>query len=175
MKGSNEKVAKKFAGKEGTLLIITIKNNKERNYCFSIKDFSRYSNEGEVLISSFCKYIVTEIIRDEKGNDIVKLDCDNNITSLVNKNEINSSCVVHGRMLLNKKVFEIKDKLIKHDNDEYYLPHALLNYSDVEGFKYTGKYFNLGSKTGFIKASIHYALKDTKQKEDLIKYIKEEL
>ena len=72
----NEKVAKKFAGKEGTLLIITIKNNKERNYCFSIKDFSRYSYEGEVLISSFCKYIVTEIIRDEKGNDIVKLDCE---------------------------------------------------------------------------------------------------
>ena len=78
-------------------------------------------------------------------------------------------------MLLNKKIFDIKDKLIKHENDEYYLPYALLNFNDVYGYKYTGNYFNLGSKTGFIKASIHYALKDENVKDDLIRYIKEEI
>ena len=106
---------------------------------------------------------------------IVKLDNENNIIDLVKKEDNHSNCIVHGRMLLNKKVFTIKDKLIKFDNDEYYLPHALLNFNDVHGYKYTDKYFNLGSKTGYIKASIHFALKDTKQRDDLINFMKEEI
>ena len=108
-------------------------------------------------------------------NGIVKQDENNNIIDLVNKNETNSRSVIHGRMLLNKKIFEIKEKVIKHDNDEYYLPYALLNFDNVEGYKYSGTYFNIGSKTGFIKASIHYALKDKNEKDKLIKYIKEML
>ena len=72
----DQEATKNFVDKDGTLLIITIKNNKERNYCFSIKNFSRYPKEEEVLISSHCKYIVTEIIRNEKENDIVGLDCE---------------------------------------------------------------------------------------------------
>ena len=107
---------------------------------------------------------------------IVKMDINNYLTNLVNKKEIHSNCIVHGRMLLNKKIFTIKDNLIKYDNDEYYLPHALLNFpNEVICYKYHGKYFNLGEKTGFIKASIHYAMKDDNNKNDLIKYIKEEL
>ena len=77
-------------------------------------------------------------------------------------------------MLLNKKIFTTKDKLHKHSNDEYYLPYALLYFpKEVEGMKYNGNYFNLGNKTGYIKASIHYALKDNNEKDNLIKYMKE--
>ena len=133
------------------------------------------------LMDNYSKTKKMQVAIYEKNYDelpesgIVKLDCDNHITDLVKKNENHSNCIVHGRMLLNKDIFKIKDKLIKYDNDEYYLPHALLNFKDIYGYKYTGKYFNLGSKTGFIKASIHYALKDTKQKDDLINFMKEEL
>lgn len=105
---------------------------------------------------------------------IAKLDKDNNIIDLVNKNESHSSCEIHGRMLLNKKIFTVKNKMFKHENDEYYLPYALLYFvGEVEGIKYDGEYFNIGEKTGYIKASIHYALKDNNEKDDLIKYIKE--
>ena len=72
-----EKTAREFIYSEkGSLLIITIKNNNERNYCFGIKNFSVFPKEGEIIISSFCRFIVTEIKRDEEGIDIVKLDCE---------------------------------------------------------------------------------------------------
>ena len=105
---------------------------------------------------------------------IVKLDKNNNIIDFVNKDDEHSGCELHGRMLLNKKIFTVKNKLFKHSNDEYYLPYALLYFTDeVKGIKYQGNYFNLGDKTGYIKASIHYALKNEKEKKNLTKYIKE--
>ena len=77
-------------------------------------------------------------------------------------------------MLLNKRIFEVKNKLVKHEHGELYLPYALLYFKGmVKGFKYKGDYFNIGEKTGFIKASIHYALKDNNEKDKLIKYMKE--
>ena len=100
---------------------------------------------------------------------IVKLK-DNYITNLVKKEDNDSNLIIHGRMLLNKKIFSIKDKLLIHDNEEYYLTYALLNFQN-EGmaYQYNGNYFNLGEKTGYIKASINYALK---KDDDLLKYIK---
>lgn len=118
-------------------------------------------------------------IKEEKSASlpsvgVVKLDNDNNIIDLVPKNKAHSSCVMHGRMLLNKKIFTVKNKLAKHENNELYLSYALLHFiGEVKGFKYQGDYFNIGEKTGYIKASIHYALKDKDEKDKLIKYIKE--
>ena len=106
---------------------------------------------------------------------IVVTDENNNIIDLVSKDKTNSNLVIHGRMLLNKKIFDIKDKIKQQDNGEYYLPHSLLNFKDVNAYIYQGKYFNIGEKTGFIKASIHYALKDSNEKTSLLKFLKEEL
>ena len=134
----------------------------------------------KLLINEFRKHnnmyiTIKEHSIDELPNvGIVKLDKNNNIIDLVPKNVHNSKCVIYGRMLLNKKIFNVKNKLYKHDNDEYYLTYALLEFiGEVKGFKYSGEYFNIGSKTGYIKASMHYALKDKNEKNDLIKYIKE--
>ena len=70
------KVADDFAkGKKGTFLTIVIKNNKERNYCFGVKNFSRFATEGEILISAFCRFIITDIKRNEEGNDYANLEC----------------------------------------------------------------------------------------------------
>lgn len=105
---------------------------------------------------------------------VVKLDKKNNIINLVKKDSDHSSCIILGRMLLNKKVFTIKNKLTMRKNNEYYLPHALLLFpNEVKGLKYNGNYFNLGEKTGYIKASINYAIKNNDEKNNLIKYIKE--
>jgi UTP--glucose-1-phosphate uridylyltransferase len=133
----------------------------------------------KLLIDNFKKNSKMYVAIKEKKLDelpkvgIIKLDNDNNIIDLVNKEEKHSNCELHGRMLLNKKIFSIKNKLSKHSNDEYYLPYALLYFpNEVKGFKYDGDYFNLGEKTGYIKASIHYALKSGNEKE-LLNYIKE--
>ena len=70
-----EEEAKKFVGNIGSLLIIKIKNNKERNYCYDISMFSQFKSEKEILISSFCYYLVTGIERKKDGIDTVNLDC----------------------------------------------------------------------------------------------------
>lgn len=133
----------------------------------------------KLLIDCFNKkenmYVAIKEDKEKLPNvGIVKLDKDNNIIDLVNKDNDHSGCILHGRMLLNKKIFTIKNKLKKHSNDEYYLPYALLYFpKEVKGFKYQGDYFNIGDKTGYIKASIHYALKDNNEKDNLIKYMKE--
>ncbi len=115
-------------------------------------------------------------IEDLPNVGVVKLDSDNNIIDLVKKNEEHSSCELHGRMLLNKKIFTVKNKLKRQNNGEYYLTYALLSFpKEVKGMKYQGDYFNIGEKTGFIKASIHYALKNHNEKDNLINYIKEVL
>ena len=131
----------------------------------------------KVLINEFKKHNNMYVAIKERNKEelpkigIVKLDKDNNIISLVKIDEDHSNCELHGRMLLNKKIFTVKNKLVRHDNDEYYLPYALLHFpGEVKGIKYDGEYFNLGDKTGYIKASIHYALK---YDNDLDKYIKE--
>ncbi len=134
----------------------------------------------KLLINEFKKEANMYVAIKEKKEEelpkvgIVKLDKDKNIIDLVPKTVHNSKCVIHGRMLLNKKIFNIKNKLTKHENDEYYLPYALLEFiGEVKGIKYTGNYFNIGEKIGFIKASIHFALKDKTVKDELLKYLKE--
>ena len=130
------------------------------------------------LINNFKKTKKQQIaLFDMKDNlpngGLAVLDEHNNLIDLAPRDKTKSTLVVHGRMLLNKKIFEIKDKLNTYQNGEYYLPHSLLNFNDVEGYIYTGKYFNIGEKTGYIKASIYFALKDEKEKDNLLKFIDE--
>jgi len=106
---------------------------------------------------------------------VVKLDKNNHLLDLVEKDKNHSNCELHGRMLLNKDIFKVKNLLRKHDNDEYYLSYALLKFKgQVKAFKYHGEYFNLGEKDGYIKASIHYALKNNKR-DSLLEFIRKEI
>lgn len=137
------------------------------------------SNEPitKLLINEFNKTGKMQVAVLEKDYNelpkvgVVKLDNNDNIINLVPIKEDHSNCEIHGRMLLNKKIFNVLNDLYKHDNDEYYLPYALLKFNEVHAYKYDGEYFNLGNTTGYIKASIHYALKNNKDNNDLLKYI----
>ena len=134
----------------------------------------------KVLIENYKKKkSMYAIIKEEKieqlpNGGVVKLDKDNNIIDLVKKDKEHSSCIILGRMLLNKKIFTVKNKVNLRKDGEYYLTYALLLFpNEVRGLKYNGSYFNLGEKTGYIKASINYAIKNKDEKNNLIKYIKE--
>lgn len=129
-----------------------------------IKSLIEKFNETNKMYIATKKYDYEDL----PSTGVVKLK-DNYLIDLVKKEDIHDSLVLHGRMLLNKKIFTIKDKLEKHSNDEYYLTYALLDFKgEVLNYTYNGKYFNLGEKNGFIKASINYALK---KDNDLLKYI----
>ena len=72
----NKEQAEKFCSKDGTILTIIIRNNKKRNYCYNITNYSLCKNEEEILISSFCLFSVRKIKRVDKGVDEVELDCE---------------------------------------------------------------------------------------------------
>ena len=60
-----------------TLLVIKITNNGNNgnnNYCRDISKISKYPEEEEILITSFCRYEITDIDRDD-NLDIFYLDC----------------------------------------------------------------------------------------------------
>lgn len=102
---------------------------------------------------------------------LIQVDDNNYLTGIVKKEE-SSMAILLGRYILNKKVFLIKNKLKYYANNELYLPHALLNFKgEVKAYFYQDEYFNIGEKLGFIKASIHYAMKDKTLKNDLLDYI----
>ena len=128
------------------------------------------------LITEFNKTGKQQIaLYNEKENiptsGLAVLDENNNLIALKSKEETNSTLIVHGRMLLNKKIFTLKDKLKPSDKGEYYLPHSLLHFNDVNGYIYKGKYFNIGEKTGYIKASIYYALDDKDERDNLLNFL----
>ena len=80
----SEDVAKGFAGytpngsnNKGTIMVITIKNNGTNghsNYCYDITELSCFKNEKEILLSSHCYFLVTNIIRNNSF-DYAYLTC----------------------------------------------------------------------------------------------------
>ncbi len=148
---------------------------KEENFIVMYGDDLTFSDTplARALINKYHKtgkmQVAIQKVDELPQVGIVKLDNDY-LSDLVEISEEHSSMIMFGRMLLNKKIFTVKDSLYKHPNDEYYLPYALLKFKgEVMTYQYEGDYFDLGKKNGYIKASIYYALK--KKDNDLLKYI----
>lgn len=133
-----------------------------------------------------CKQLIDEFKKDEKmlitikkypkdelpASGLIRVDENNYFLGIVKK-EDSSYANLLGRYLLNKKIFTVKDKLKCYANNELYLPHALLNFKgEVKAYWYNDEYFNIGEKLGFIKASIHFGLKNNEYKEELVSYLK---
>ena len=73
-----KEISENFIEKNGTLMIIKIKNNGTNghpNYCCYIEDITYTKDQYEVLISSHCYFTVTKIIRKEQI-DYVYLICE---------------------------------------------------------------------------------------------------
>lgn len=104
---------------------------------------------------------------------IIKCNNDNIIDYLQYKKDIKEQKgnIVHGRFILHTKIFDIKNKLIYHNN-ELQLPNAILLFKgEVRNYSYKGDYFNIGSKIGLIKANIHYGLKKAELSDKIKKFI----
>lgn len=140
--------------------------------------FASYEPVSKILIDKAkIDHQMYVTIRKRNYEDLPKvgvatIDKYNYLINLVPKETVKEGFELTGRMLLNKKIFNIKDQLVKHANDEYYLSYALLKFpNEVKVLIYDLPYFNIGEKSGYIKASIFYALE--KKDDDLLKYIKE--
>lgn len=80
-----------------------------------------------------------------------------------------------GRYIFKPEIFDALDKILPHENNEYYLTDGILELMKSQSFyaaKFSGTYYDIGSKVGYLKANIAYACDNEIIKKDLVEYLK---
>lgn len=94
-----------------------------------------------------------------------------------NRRDAPSNLVIVGKYIITPHVFDELNKLKKGRKDgELRLGDALKNllkHRPVYGLRFNGKRYDCGSKIGFLKATVDFALKHPAVKNDFRKYLKE--
>ena len=101
-----------------------------------------------------------------------------NIKSIVEKpspKNAKSNIAVVGRFILTPAIFSKIEKSKPGAGNEIQLTDAisdLMKDEDVYGYQFEGKRFDCGSKIGYLKASVEYALEHSEVKKDFKAYLK---
>ena len=101
-----------------------------------------------------------------------------NIKSIVEKpspKNAKSNIAVVGRFILSSAIFSKIKKSKPGSGNEVQLTDAisdLMKDEDVYGYRFEGKRFDCGSKIGYLKASVEYALEHSEVKKDFKAYLK---
>lgn len=91
-----------------------------------------------------------------------------------NISEAPSNSAILGRYIIKPEIFDELSK-IKEVNGEYLFTDAMLLLMKKQSFhacNIIGNYYDIGSKLGYVKANIDFALDIPKLRKDLINYIK---
>lgn len=86
-----------------------------------------------------------------------------------------SNLAIMGRYILSPKIFDYLETQTEGSGGEIQLTDAIerLNKNDkVYAFDFEGQRYDVGEKTGFVKTTIEYALKDKEMRNEIIHYLK---
>ena len=125
----------------------------------------------EVDINDVDKYGIIKPAREVK-------DCACELSDMVekpNKGEAPSKYAVLGRYVLTPKIFELLETQTPGKGGEIQLTDAikrLMEYEKVYAYEFSGKRYDVGSKTGYIEATIDFAMKRYELKEDVLNHMK---
>ena len=89
--------------------------------------------------------------------------------------EAPSNYAVLGRYVLTPKIFELLETQTPGKGGEIQLTDAikrLTEFEKVYAYRFSGRRYDVGSKIGFIEATIDFALKRDDLKEDVLNYLK---
>lgn len=87
-----------------------------------------------------------------------------------------STLAVVGRYVLTPKIFELLEKVEPGKGGEIQLTDAisaLLAYEKVLAYRFEGKRYDCGSKLGYMKANVEFALKHAEIGEEFSQYLKQ--
>ncbi len=87
-----------------------------------------------------------------------------------------SNLSILGRVLLTPDIFDVIDALPKGAGGEIQLTDAIAEFArdgGIYALEFEGERFDLGSKTGFLKANIKIGLEHPETRDELRKYLKE--
>lgn len=85
-----------------------------------------------------------------------------------------SNIAILGRYIIAPEIFKILENTFPDNRGEIQLTDALKKLSQTEamyGYCFSGERFDAGDKFGFLKANIHYALKNQNLKNGLLDYM----
>tara|TARA_Y100000996_G_scaffold401058_1_gene371629 strand:- start:489 stop:1355 length:867 start_codon:yes stop_codon:yes gene_type:complete len=86
-----------------------------------------------------------------------------------------TNLAVVGRFILTPNIFKLLSKTKPGHGNEIQLTdaiHALLSTDNVYGYQFSGQRYDCGSKLGYLKATVNYALKHEELSSDFKKYLK---
>ena len=101
-----------------------------------------------------------------------------NLVEKPSKETAPSNLAVVGRYILEPAIFDVLDKQNRGASDEIQLTDAIasrIGKSVCTGYKFSEERFDCGSKLGFIKANIKFSIQRNEMKNQLIKWLKEEI
>ena len=137
----------------------------------------RYEDENSSIVSvqkikksESVNYGIIEF--NEGGKNLIKIT---NIVEKPSPENAPSNYGVVGRYIFCNKIFSYLEKITVGVGNEIQLTDAiklLLKTNPIFSYEFTGTRYDCGSKLGFIKANISYALKDDQTKNDLKRFIK---
>lgn len=125
----------------------------------------------EVSLEATKKYGICELAKNQEGKIVQKL------TSVVEKPQDNppSRLAIGGRYILSPRIFEFLEHQQRGVGNEIQLTDSikkLMNVEDVYSCKLSGKRYDIGSRIGFIEATIDFALKRPDLKDQVINLLK---
>ena len=80
-----------------------------------------------------------------------------------------------GRYILTPKIFDCLEKVKPGKGGEIQLTDGiadLMQYEDILAYRFAGKRYDCGSKLGFMKANVEFALKHPEIAQDFSAYLK---
>ena len=122
-----------------------------------------------------CKYGIVKpgITLDEKTVAV------ENFIEKPSMEEAPSTLACLGRYLLSSEIFKSLEETKPGKGGEIQLTDGILkmlkNGKKVVAHNFTGKRYDIGNKIGLLKANIDFGLRNEETREDLIKYLKEEV
>ncbi|WP_297521465.1 UTP--glucose-1-phosphate uridylyltransferase GalU [uncultured Clostridium sp.] len=86
-----------------------------------------------------------------------------------------SNVAILGRYIITPRIFDLLEKTPAGKGGEIQLTDALLRLVEEEAmyaFDFKGRRYDVGSKQGFLEATVEYALRRDELKDDFMKYLK---
>ena len=120
-----------------------------------------------------CNVVGVGVVKEEliPNYGIVKYKTDNIVEELVEKPSIEdapSNHAIQGRFILSSEVFDKFNEIVKHENNEYYIPDLLMKLDDdIRSVEYVGDYYDIGSHAGYVLANLMYGMKNEKIKNEI--------
>ena len=101
-----------------------------------------------------------------------------NLVEKPSKETAPSNLAVVGRYILEPAIFDVLEKQKRGASNEIQLTDAIasrIGKSICTGYKFSEERFDCGSKLGFIQANIKFSIQRKEMKNELIKWLKEEI